>query len=99
MTDAVVHVVARLVPRPGQAEALAAIIRAILPEVRGEPGCVAYVAHESCATPGVIAMVETWADQAALDAHAEAPAFTALAARFDELLAQPPVIERLRRID
>ncbi|MBB3692441.1 antibiotic biosynthesis monooxygenase [Sphingomonas sp. BK580] len=48
---------------------------------------------------GVIVMVEAWADQAALDAHARAAAFTSLAARFDELLAEPSAIERLRRID
>jgi len=99
MADAIVHVVARLVPQPGKAEALAAAIRAILPEVRGEPGCLTYLAHESCECSGVIVMVEAWADQAALDAHAKAPAFTALAQRFGELLAEPPVIERLHRID
>jgi quinol monooxygenase YgiN len=65
---------------------------------RGEAGCLLYDAHESRDAPGVIVMVEAWSDQAALDAHAEAVAFTKLAARFDELLAQPPAIERLRRI-
>lgn len=43
-------------------------------------------------------MVESWADQAALDAHGRAPALTRLAARFDALLAEPPAVERLRRI-
>ena len=99
MTDPVIHVVARLVPRPGKAEALAGAICEILTEVRGEPGCLVYDAHESRDMQGVIVMVEAWADQAALDVHARGPAFTSLAARFDELLAEPPAIERLRRID
>ena len=98
MTDPVIHLVARLVPAPGKAEALAEAIEAILAEVRGEPGCIAYLAHESRDAPGVIVMVESWADQAALDAHATAPAFTRLAAQFDTLLGEPPTLERLRVI-
>ncbi|WJM29909.1 hypothetical protein QUC32_30105 (plasmid) [Novosphingobium resinovorum] len=46
----------------------------------------------------MIVMIEAWADQAALDTHAAAPAFTGLAARFEHLLAAPPSLERLRRI-
>jgi len=69
---------------------------AILGEVRKEPGCLAYTAHVSRDAPGVIVMVEAWADQVALDTHAQAPAFTALAVRFGDLLAQPPTLERLQ---
>jgi quinol monooxygenase YgiN len=96
MTDPVVHLVARLVPQPGKAEELAAAITAILGEVRQEPGCLAYTAHVSRDAPGVIVMVEAWADHVSLDTHAQAPAFTALAARFGDLLAQPPTLERLQ---
>lgn len=98
MTDRIVHVVARLVPRPGKAEALATTLLEMLDEVRAEPGCLLYDAHESRDAPGVIVMVESWADQAALDAHGRALALTRLAARLDALLAEPPTIERLRRI-
>ena len=99
MIDAVVHVVARLVPLPGKAADLAAAVEAIIPDVRREPGCLTYAAHESRDEPGVIVMIEAWADQAALDAHMQAPAFTSLAARFNTLLAGPPAVERLRRIN
>ncbi|MCH8686314.1 putative quinol monooxygenase [Pedomonas mirosovicensis] len=98
MRDGVIHLVARLMPQPGKADELAAAIAAILPEVRQEPGCLAYFAHESLEELGTIVMVEAWADQAALDAHGRAPAFTGLARRFNMLLAKPPVLERLRRI-
>ena len=47
MIDAVVHVVARLVPLPGKAADLAAAVEAIIPDVRREPGCLTYAAHES----------------------------------------------------
>ncbi|MCT8002704.1 antibiotic biosynthesis monooxygenase [Sphingomonas sanguinis] len=98
MTDPIVHVIARLVPRPDKAEELAGALLEMLDEVRAEPGCLLYDAHESRDTPGVIVMVEAWADQAALDAHGRAPALTRLAARFDALLAEPPAVERLRRL-
>ncbi|MGF7156623.1 putative quinol monooxygenase [Novosphingobium gossypii] len=98
-SSTVVHLIARLVPRPGKAGELAEVITNLLPQVRAEPGCIAYLAHESHDEPGVIVMIEAWAHQAALDAHAAAPAFTALAARFDSLLAKPPTLERLKRLD
>jgi quinol monooxygenase YgiN len=93
-----VHLIAHLVPKPGQEAALAEGMAAIIPQVIKEPGCIAYVAHESRDAPGTIVMIETWADQAALDAHGKAPAINSLAARFDELLGEPVRIELLRRI-
>lgn len=98
VADTVVHLVARLVPRQGKAADLSAAIESMLAEVRAEPGCIAYDAHASRDAPGVIVMIEAWEDQAALDAHAAAPAFKRLAARFDELLAEPVSLERLTRI-
>lgn len=98
MTDTIVHLIARLVPKPGQESALKEAITAIVPQVLTEPGCLAYIAHESRDTPGVVLMVEAWADQAALNAHATAPALNGLAARFDDLLAKPLHLERMRRL-
>lgn len=98
MNEQTVHVVAHLVPKPGQEAALAGAITAIIPAVLTEPGCVAYIAHESRDAPGTIVMVEAWTDDAALVAHMQAPAFRSLEAQFVDLLAQPPVLERLRRI-
>ncbi len=92
------HLIAHLVPRPGQEAALAEAMAAIIPQVVKEPGCLAYVAYESCDAPGTIVMIETWADEAALAAHGKAPAINSLAARFDELLAEPLRLERLRRL-
>ncbi|MCG5246031.1 putative quinol monooxygenase [Methylorubrum extorquens] len=93
-----VHLIARLVPRVGQELALAQAMTSITPAVRGEPGCLAYTAHESRERPGTIVMYEVWESQAALDIHADGPSFRALAARFDELLGEPLAIELLHRI-
>ncbi|MCP1536160.1 putative quinol monooxygenase [Methylorubrum extorquens] len=93
-----VHLIARSVPRAGQALALAQAMTSITPAVCGEPGCLAYTAHESQERPGTIVMYEVWENQAALDVHADGPNFRALAARVDELLGEPLAIELLHRI-
>jgi quinol monooxygenase YgiN len=93
-----VQLVAYLVAKPGQEQALADAITAIVPTVLKEPGCLAYSAHVSRERPGTIVMYEVWQDQAALDAHAAGAAFTGLAARFDTLLGEPLRIDLLRRI-
>ncbi|KAA0576299.1 putative quinol monooxygenase [Azospirillum sp. Sh1] len=93
-----VQLVAYLVAKPGQEQALADAITAIVPAVLKEPGCLAYSAHVNRERPGTIVMYEVWQDQAALDTHAKAAAFTGLAAQFDTLLGEPLQIELLRRI-
>lgn len=98
MTDMTVHLIARLVPQAGKEEALADTMPALIPQVLSEPGCLAYAAHESLDAPGVIVMVEAWADQAALDAPAGLLASSGMAAQLDALLAQPLAFERLRAL-
>jgi len=98
MPDQTIHLIARLVPKPGSEAALAEAVAAIVPDVQAEAGCIAYVAHESLSAPGTIVFIEAWADQAALDAHSTGPALATLAARLGELLAEKPALERLRRL-
>lgn len=40
---------------------------------RAEDGCVTYSYAEDVAEPGLIRVFEVWRDQAAVDAHAQAP--------------------------
>lgn len=98
MTDTTVHLIARLVPQQGKEAELAQTMLALIPRVRTEPGCLAYAAHESLDAPGVIVMVEAWADQAALDTHAALLETSGAAARLGSLLAEPVAMERLRAI-
>ena len=93
-----IHLIARLTPRRGRETDLANAVLAIVPAVRQERGCIAYQAHVSDKSPGMIVMYEIWADQQAHDEHAAGPHLTELAARFDELLAMPLEIEVLTRI-
>ncbi|MCF0196347.1 MAG: antibiotic biosynthesis monooxygenase [Bacteroidaceae bacterium] len=38
-------------------------------------GCIAYDVFESATRPDIFCIVETWADQASLDAHSATPEF------------------------
>lgn len=93
-----IHVVATLVAKPGQEAELEAALSAIVPVVRTEPGCIRYNLQRDIDAPARFVMIETWSDAAALETHAGAEAFTALAARFDTLLLSPPDIVRLTHL-
>jgi quinol monooxygenase YgiN len=100
MTDTpAIHLIAHLVAKPGQEQALIDAVLAIVPAVLREPGCIAYVPHVSTERPGTVVMYEVWENQAAIDAHAAGPNLGALSARFDTLLAEPLRLEPLRRLD
>ena len=46
---------------------------AMMTATRGEDGCIAYGYAEDVAEPGLIHVFEIWRDQAALNAHFQAP--------------------------
>ncbi|WP_118137952.1 putative quinol monooxygenase [Oceanicella sp. SM1341] len=93
-----ITLIARLVARRGREEALLGAIAVAVPAARAEDGCIAYEPHVLADTPGTVVMYERWRDQAAFEAHGAGPAFTALAAQFDGLLAEPLRLEFLRRV-
>ena len=55
-------------------EALEAAI-ALVAQSQTHDGCVAYDVFESATRADVFAIIETWTDQAALDAHMATPEF------------------------
>jgi quinol monooxygenase YgiN len=52
------------------------VMRAVIEATRKEDGCLSYAFAEDVLEPGLIHVVESWRDQAALDAHFGAPHFT-----------------------
>jgi len=94
-----IQLIAHLVAKPGKEQALIDAVLAIVPAVLEEPGCLGYTPHVSRARPDTVVMYEVWENQAALDVHAKAPNLASLAARFEELLAEPLRLEPLRRLD
>ncbi|MCA1674855.1 MAG: antibiotic biosynthesis monooxygenase [Actinobacteria bacterium] len=61
--------------RPGQAEAVVAAMREAIPPARDEPGCQAYLFHQSVEDPEAFLVYEQYVDEAAMDAHLETPHF------------------------
>ena len=74
-------VVARLKARPGQEEALGAMLRALLAPTRAEAGCIAYDLHRSHEEPGLFVFTESWASRAEWEAHMAAPHLVEFGAR------------------
>ncbi len=48
---------------------------ALVAKSQKHPGCISYDAFESATRPDVFCIIETWADQASLDAHSKTPEF------------------------
>jgi quinol monooxygenase YgiN len=91
-----IHVVAIVTAKPGRREEILKAIRANLPAVRAEKGCVEYGpavdadgigSFQTRAGPDTIFVIEKWADADALKAHAAAPHMAAYAAMVKDLIA------------
>lgn len=90
------HVVAIVTAKPGKREAILEAMRANLPAVRAEHGCIEYGpaidaasvgAFHTMAGPDTVFVIEKWIDEAALKAHAAAPHMAAYAAKVKDLIA------------
>ena len=93
-----IELVATLVAKPGQEQALQDLIINLVPQVKAEEGCIEYVAHTTSEQPGTFFIYEIWASQAALDAHAIGPVLKPLRDRTEELLTGSPNLQMLIRI-
>jgi len=91
-----VHVIAIITAKPGRRAAILDAIRANLPAVRAEQGCIEYGPAIDLAEAGpiqtkagedVVFVIEKWASMDALRAHAAAPHMAAYAAKVKELVA------------
>src|SRR5215510_4773461 len=91
-----IHVVAIITAKPGQREGILAAIRANLPAVRAEQGCIEYGpaidadgigSFQTKAGADTIFVIEKWQDADALKAHAAAPHMAAYSAKVKDLVA------------
>jgi quinol monooxygenase YgiN len=70
-----VVVVATLIPKAGQEDAVRAALLAAVPEVHAEPGCELYALHEA---DGRFVFVERWESAEALAVHSHGEALARL---------------------
>ncbi|HXB22948.1 MAG TPA: putative quinol monooxygenase [Candidatus Solibacter sp.] len=64
-----------MVVKPGTEEECKQFMRTMQQHSRQEPGCLTYVGHQSTQDPRRFMFYEQYKDQAALDAHRNAPYF------------------------
>ena len=80
-----VTVVARIRAAKGKGDTLAALLVEQCDVVRkAEPGCLAYRVHRSVKDPELFLFYETYADDAAFEAHRTAPHLAAYRKRREE---------------
>ena len=66
------------VAREGESDAVAELLRRMIPLSRAEPGCLQYDVHGDPDDPNRFFIFERYVDDAALDAHAASPHFREL---------------------
>lgn len=90
------HVIAIITAKPGKREEILRAIRANLPAVRAENGCIEYGPaidaegigpFQTKAGEDTIFVIEKWADADCLKAHAAAPHMAAYSAKVKDLIA------------
>lgn len=80
--------IATIIARPGQAEAVEAGLRQLVPPSQAEAGCLQYNLHLHQEQPGRFIMVEQWQDAAALSAHQQTAHFLHFGQTCGSLLEQ-----------
>jgi quinol monooxygenase YgiN len=91
-----IHVLAIITAKPGQRAAILEAVRANIPAVRAEDGCLEYGPAIDAEGVGsfqtqfgadTFLVIEKWRDTEALKAHAAAPHMVAYAAKVKDLIA------------
>jgi quinol monooxygenase YgiN len=91
-----IHVIAIITAQPGQRGAILDALRANLPAVRAEKGCIEYGpaidaegigGFQTKAGEDTIFVIEKWVDAAALKAHAAAPHMATYSAKVKDFVA------------
>ncbi|HET7680083.1 MAG TPA: putative quinol monooxygenase [Xanthobacteraceae bacterium] len=90
MAVPVTSVVLRVVARPETVEQLRPVLLELAAQSRKENGCNAYKIFQSQSDPLEFVCYESWASDAALDAHLTTPHVQQAFAQGLPLLAEPP---------
>jgi quinol monooxygenase YgiN len=84
---------ATLHAKPGKESAVAELLASALPLAQDERGTIVWFAFRS--TPSTFHVFDAFEDEAARNAHINGRIAAALMANANELLAQPPAIEKV----
>lgn len=98
-SSAELFIFARFHARDGQEEAVAAVLRDVLPPTRAEPGCRAIDAYRSTRDPRLFYIHSRWVDEAAFDRHAELPHTVRFLERVQKLIDHPLDVTRAQPME
>ena len=84
---------ARLEAKPGKENEVRDFLRSALPLAQQEPATTAWFALQM--SPTTFGIFDAFPDEAGRQAHLDGPIAAALMAKASDLLAQPPVIEKI----
>ncbi|MCX5816528.1 MAG: putative quinol monooxygenase [Proteobacteria bacterium] len=84
--------------KSGKEPELENMLKAMVPHVQAEQGALAYVLHRAPKNPGKFLFYEKYRDQAAVDYHMSTPYLQQLFKKFDDLLAEAPIVEIFEEI-
>ncbi len=94
-----ITIVALLKAQPGKEALLAEECLKVARLVReNEQGCLMYLPHASVNNPAEITFIEKYADQEALEFHAQTPYFKQFGKNVKELLAGKPQLQYLKEL-
>jgi len=93
------YVIATIKCTPTGLTTVRAAMHDMVPASRQEPGCLRYDLLESAHDPHVLTVFETYASDAALEAHRTSVHYQAYRARVADSLAEPVKVELLYAVD
>ena len=92
--------IAKIKAKPGCEGQLEAAFKDMIKQVRAaEPGCEAYVLHQSKKDPTQFIWYEKYTDDAAFDVHRKTDHMKAMGGRIKDLLAGAPELEMMTKLD
>ena len=78
--------VAKLKPKTGAEEDLAALCRGLVAPTRAERGCIAYDLHRSSDDPGLFLFTESWESRPLWEEHMKSPHLAAFGERQEAVI-------------
>lgn len=90
---------ARITPKPEHVDAARRAVLDIVAQTRAEPGCRSFQLHEDRNDPKHLYLYEIWDDEAALAAHYAQGYTRQVFAHYEDWLAAPVEITKLRGLN
>jgi quinol monooxygenase YgiN len=94
----IVTVIAHARAKPGEQERAREILEELVGPSRAEEGCINYDLHQSVEHPDLFVFHENWTSLDVLEAHAKSAHIQRFRKKLSEILEEPPIVSRWRRL-